>query len=76
VALDRRPAEVLAGVQVERLGSAEEPTGLTVSLVPAAPGPGDAPPDLSLECWSLRSCAEIVLDATGLRLQVEGPATD
>jgi len=76
VALDRRPAEVLAGVRVQRLGSAEEPTGLTVSLVPAAPRPGDGPPDLSLECWSLRSCAETVLDATGLRLQVEGPATD
>ena len=76
VALDRRPAEVIAGVRVRRQGSAGEPTGLTVSLVPAAPEPGGTPPDLSLECWSLQSCDEVVLDATGLRLQVEVPATE
>ena len=30
-------------------------------------------PDLSLECWSLRSCADAVAEASGLALVVEGP---
>jgi exopolyphosphatase/guanosine-5'-triphosphate,3'-diphosphate pyrophosphatase len=69
-ALDRRPVEGIAGLRVEAEGSRAEGTaGLAVALLPA-PGPGGEPVDLSLERWSLRSCAPAVLEATGLKLRV------
>ena len=73
VALDRRPAAVIAGLRVEGDGSRNTGTaGLSVALLPTL-GEGDTPADLSLERWSLRSCAPAVLEATGLRLRVPEP---
>jgi exopolyphosphatase/guanosine-5'-triphosphate,3'-diphosphate pyrophosphatase len=73
-ALDRRPAAVIGGLRVRPDGvRGEQPTGLTITLLAESPSPGQPPADLSLECWSLRSCAEIVLEATGLKLRVLGP---
>ena len=73
-ALDRRPAAVIGGLRVRSDGvRGEPPTGLTITLLAESPSPGQPPADLSLECWSLRSCAEIVLEATGLKLMVLGP---
>jgi exopolyphosphatase/guanosine-5'-triphosphate,3'-diphosphate pyrophosphatase len=73
-ALDRRPAAVISGLRVCPDGvRGEPPTGLTITLLAESPSPGQPPADLSLECWSLRSCAEIVLEATGLQLRVLGP---
>jgi exopolyphosphatase/guanosine-5'-triphosphate,3'-diphosphate pyrophosphatase len=37
--------------------------------------PGEAPVDLGLEEWSLRSCTDLVLEATGLRLTVRQAST-
>ncbi len=72
VALDRRPAAMIDRfwVQPQGLGS-EGPSGFTVSLVPRASAPGEGPLDLSLEQWSLRSCAAMVMEAAGLSLVVE-----
>ena len=71
-ALDRRPADGIAAVQVEAEGSRNGgPATLVVTLLPAA-GNGPAA-DLSLERWSLRSCGPAVLEAAGLRLQVPEP---
>ena len=71
-ALDRRPADGIAAVQVEAEGSRNGgPATLVVTLLAAA-GNGP-PPDLSLERWSLRSCGPAVLEAAGLRLQVPEP---
>jgi exopolyphosphatase/guanosine-5'-triphosphate,3'-diphosphate pyrophosphatase len=73
-ALDRRPAAVIGGLRVRPDGvRGESPTGITITLLAESPAPGQPPADLSLECWSLRSCAEIVLEATGLQLRVLGP---
>jgi exopolyphosphatase/guanosine-5'-triphosphate,3'-diphosphate pyrophosphatase len=71
--LDRRPAAVIAGLEVEPEASrGAGPTGLVVRLIPTV-APGEPSPDLSLERWSLRSCAPAVLEATGLRLRVPEP---
>ncbi len=71
-ALDRRPADGIAAVQVEAEGSRNGgPATLVVTLLAAA-GNGP-PPDLSLERWSLRSCGPAVLEAAGLRLKVPEP---
>ena len=70
-ALDRRPAPGIAAISVS--AEAERPAqtrGFTISLQPGAPEPGEPPQDLGLEEWSLRSCADLVLEATGLRLTV------
>jgi exopolyphosphatase/guanosine-5'-triphosphate,3'-diphosphate pyrophosphatase len=73
-ALDRRPAAVIGGLRVRPDGErGEAPSGITITLLAESPAPGQPPADLSLECWSLRSCAEIVLEATGLQLRVLGP---
>ncbi len=65
-ALDRRPDQVLEALRVRRLDSA----GFEV-ILQAAPTPdGEPAQDLSLECWSLRSCAPVVLEASGLELKV------
>jgi exopolyphosphatase/guanosine-5'-triphosphate,3'-diphosphate pyrophosphatase len=58
--LDRRPTPAVAGLRI--LCSASE---LTIGLEPASPQ------DLSLERWSLQTCAEPLAEATGLRLHVE-----
>jgi exopolyphosphatase/guanosine-5'-triphosphate,3'-diphosphate pyrophosphatase len=69
-ALDRRPAALIAGLQVRPL-AASQPRGLELELLPA---PLEPAADLSLERWSLRSCAEVVMEATGLVLQVPDPS--
>ncbi len=68
-ALDRRPAGVIAAIRVHPSAAGV----LELDLVPAAARPGEAPPDLSLERWSLRSCADVVLEASGLGLRVREP---
>jgi len=69
-ALDRRPGEGIAGLRVEAEGKRLEGTaGLAVTLLPVVQD-GGAAVDLSLERWSLRSCAPAVLEATGLVLRV------
>jgi len=74
VALDRRPAPMLEGLRVRADSpKSASPTGVTITLLPAPPEPGQAPADLSLECWSLRSCRQLVLETTGLQLRVLGP---
>jgi exopolyphosphatase/guanosine-5'-triphosphate,3'-diphosphate pyrophosphatase len=72
-ALDRRPAAVIDAIRVLPARSADAQL-LEVELVPRLPDPGDAAPDLSLERWSLRSCAEVVLEASGVELRVLEPA--
>ena len=54
------------------VGLVGEPEGVSITLEPRPQHPDEAPIDLSLECWSLRSCAEVMLEATGLQLRVEG----
>ncbi|MCP9858421.1 MULTISPECIES: Ppx/GppA phosphatase family protein [unclassified Cyanobium] len=70
-ALDRRPAPGIEAISVsadaERTAQSR---GFTISLLASAPQPGEPPQDLGLEEWSLRSCADLVLEATGLRLTV------
>ncbi len=68
-ALDRRPAELIAGLKVRPLAAVES-RGLELTLLPAALEPA---PDLSLERWSLRSCTDVVLEASGLVLEVPDP---
>ncbi len=73
-ALDRRPASVISGLMVQPEGRrGEAPDGITVTLLPAPQSEGQPPADLSLEGWSLASCAEVVLEATGLKFRVLGP---
>jgi exopolyphosphatase/guanosine-5'-triphosphate,3'-diphosphate pyrophosphatase len=62
VALDRRPAPLLAGLQLRRDGS----NRCSVRLEPMLKGQ-----DLSLERWSLSACATAVEEAVGVRLSVE-----
>ena len=71
--LDRRPAAVIRALVVEPEGSRSGGgAALAVRLLPSfTEGQGDV--DLSLERWSLRSCAPAVLEATGLRLKVPEP---
>ena len=65
-ALDRRPGSVVASLRARRL----EANRLEITLVPEpAPG-GEGWLDLSLESWSLRSCAPVVLEASGMELSV------
>ena len=68
VALDRRPAAVIGALQVQSLAGA-----VSIALEPLAAGPGEQPVDLSLERWSLRSCADVVQEACGLALRVPEP---
>jgi exopolyphosphatase/guanosine-5'-triphosphate,3'-diphosphate pyrophosphatase len=71
-ALDRRPAALVGGLEVRPEGqSGATPSGITITLRPAAAAPGQEAGDLSLECWSLLGCAETVLEATGLQLRVQ-----
>ncbi|MFN9631050.1 MAG: Ppx/GppA phosphatase family protein [Cyanobacteriota bacterium] len=71
-ALDPRPGSVVAAVRARRLeGSAFE-----ITLVPEPAPDGQGWHDLSLECWSLRSCAAAVLEASGLELNVTAMATE
>ncbi|QVL52191.1 MAG: Ppx/GppA family phosphatase [Cyanobium sp. M30B3] len=72
-ALDRRPAAVIEAIRMRPSRSADA-QGLEVELVPRQPGPGEPAPDLSLERWSLRACAEVVLEASGVELRVPEPA--
>jgi exopolyphosphatase/guanosine-5'-triphosphate,3'-diphosphate pyrophosphatase len=67
-ALDRRPEAV-----IERLTVLQEgPGALVVTLEPRL-GADGSPADLSLERWSLLSCAPVVLEVTGLQLLVPEP---
>lgn len=69
-ALDRRPLEGIAALRVEAEGNRLAGTAaVAVSLQPAQEADG-TPVDLSLERWSLRSCAPAVQEATGLQLRV------
>ncbi len=69
-ALDRRPADLIATLKVESTGPLGRPDSVRIELVPAPSGPGEPEVDLTLERWSLGSCAEVLLEATGLRLIV------
>ena len=64
-ALDRRPEAVIERFAVRQEGSG----ALVVTLEPRLGADGSYP-DLSLERWSLLSCAPVVLEVTGLQLQV------
>ena len=68
--LDRRPAPLIETLTVKAKGPRGRPDAVRIELVPARQAPGDAEVDLSLERWSLAACAEVVLEATGLRLIV------
>ena len=67
-ALDRRPAAVIGALQVQPLAGA-----VSIGLEPLVAAPGEQPVDLSLERWSLRSCADVVQEACGLDLRVPEP---
>ena len=72
-ALDRRPAAVIEAIRV-RPGDGADAQVLEVELRPRLPASGEPAPDLSLERWSLRACAEVVLEASGVELRVREPA--
>jgi exopolyphosphatase/guanosine-5'-triphosphate,3'-diphosphate pyrophosphatase len=72
-ALDRRPAAVIEAIRVRGMPESGA-QAVAVELVARLPDSGEAPPDLSLERWSLRSCAEVVLEASGVELRVLEPA--
>ena len=65
-ALDRRPGQVVGALSLRRLGTGS----FEILLIPEASATEDSPLDLSLECWSLRSCAPVVLEASGFELKV------
>ncbi|MFN7898346.1 MAG: Ppx/GppA phosphatase family protein [Synechococcaceae cyanobacterium] len=70
-ALDRRPQPPLEGLKVRQKGpQMGRPGRLEISLVPKSAPPGDPAADLSLECWSLQSCAAAVAETCGLELKV------
>lgn len=69
-ALDRRPGAVIERISLEPLGPRPEPSGFRIGLHPLDSGPSQPALDLSLECWSLLSCADVVREATGLQLEV------
>jgi exopolyphosphatase / guanosine-5'-triphosphate,3'-diphosphate pyrophosphatase len=71
-ALDRRPAAVIDTIQVRTVHGADAQV-LEVELVPRRPGDGEPCADLSLERWSLRSCADVMLEASGVELRVREP---
>ncbi len=64
-ALDRRPEAVIERFTVRQEGSG----ALVVTLEPRLGADGTFA-DLSLERWSLLACAPVVLEVTGLQLQV------
>jgi exopolyphosphatase/guanosine-5'-triphosphate,3'-diphosphate pyrophosphatase len=66
-ALDRRPEAAIERFAVRQEGSG----ALVVTLEPRL-GPDGIFADLSLERWSLLACAPVVLEVTGLQLQVPG----
>ena len=59
-ALDRRPEPVVASLRIET-----SPGALELVLVPERLNQ-----NLSLEQWSLESCAEVVREASGVKLRV------
>jgi exopolyphosphatase/guanosine-5'-triphosphate,3'-diphosphate pyrophosphatase len=67
-ALDRRPAAVIGALQVRSLVDA-----VSIALEPLPASPGEPAVDLSLERWSLRSCAPVVQEVCGLGLRVPEP---
>jgi len=69
-ALDRRPGAVIKRISLDPAGPRNEPSGFRIVLHPLEAGPDQPAPDLSLECWSLLSCADTVREATGLQLSV------
>ena len=70
-ALDRRPQPPLEGLKVMESPQQEgRPRRLEITLLPKAVEPGEASADLSLECWSLQSCAAAVAETCGLELHV------
>ena len=70
--LDRRPADGIAAIRVRPIESGSD-RGLEIDLVPRPAAPGEEAVDLSLERWSLRSCSDVVLEASGLQLRVLEP---
>jgi exopolyphosphatase/guanosine-5'-triphosphate,3'-diphosphate pyrophosphatase len=68
-ALDRRPARLIGALRVHQ----PDDGVLELELVPHAAEPGEPVADLGLERWSLRSCAEVVAEASGLELRVREP---
>ncbi|MEX0587893.1 MAG: Ppx/GppA family phosphatase, partial [Cyanobium sp.] len=75
-ALDRRPAAVIAALQVQAVrgaGEKQPATAVSIALDPVMAAPGQPELDLSLERWSLRSCATVVQEACGLGLRVPEP---
>jgi exopolyphosphatase/guanosine-5'-triphosphate,3'-diphosphate pyrophosphatase len=72
-ALDRRPGTVIKGLRVEAEGARGTKASELRICLEAAFGEGESRPDLSLERWSLRSCAPAVLEATGITLKVPEP---
>ncbi|MEB3306683.1 MAG: Ppx/GppA phosphatase family protein [Cyanobacteriota bacterium] len=66
-ALDRRPAGVIEAIRVQPAG----PGALELELLPATNAVGEEPIDVSLECWSVLSCAQVVREATGLSIRVK-----
>ena len=71
-ALDRRPQPPLQGIKVRQKPPQEgHPGRLEITLLPNATPPGEAKADLSLECWSLQSCAAAVAESCGLELVVK-----
>ena len=69
-ALDRRPAGIIETVRVQAEGPKSDPSGFRVTLVPKTVAMGEKELDLSLECWSLRACSDLVKEATGLAMTV------
>ncbi|MFZ9752769.1 MAG: Ppx/GppA phosphatase family protein [Cyanobium sp.] len=72
-ALDRRPGRVIEGLRVEAEGSRGTKASELKICLEAACGEDGSRPNLSLERWSLRSCAAAVLEATGITLKVPEP---
>ncbi|MGB5134659.1 MAG: Ppx/GppA phosphatase family protein [Prochlorococcaceae cyanobacterium] len=71
-ALDRRPAAVIQAIRMGPLPPGDD-RGVAVELVPREVTPGEGAVDLSLERWSLRSCSDVVMEASGLVLRVPEP---
>ena len=70
-ALDRRPQPPLEGWTLRQKSQPEgRPGRLEITLLPKASPADGAPVDLSLECWSLQSCASAVVETCGLELKV------
>ncbi|MFO0016345.1 MAG: Ppx/GppA phosphatase family protein [Synechococcaceae cyanobacterium] len=80
-ALDRRPQPPLEGLKLREKPPQEgRPRRLEITLLPKAavahgPAAVEASADLSLECWSLQSCAAAVAETCGLELKVSSAET-